>query len=89
MDKTNDIETGVDTTASLKDEEQEIYGLGALVEEKFKLSEKFIEKYKRKKGPVRSNKVTFDGITFASGLEKHMHIALKKAKIPVSQKSCL
>ena len=36
---------------------------------------------KRKKGPVRSNKVTFDGITFASGLEKYMHIALKKSKI--------
>ena len=39
------------------------------------------KKYRRKKGPVRSNKVTFDGITFASGLEKYMHIALKKAKI--------
>ena len=38
-------------------------------------------KYKRKKGPVRSKKVTFDGITFASGLEKYMYIALKKAKI--------
>ena len=36
---------------------------------------------RKKKGPVRSNKVTFDGITFASGLEKYMHIALKKAKI--------
>ena len=39
------------------------------------------KKYKRKKGPVRSKKVTFDGITFASGLEKYMYIALKKAKI--------
>ena len=38
-------------------------------------------KIKRKKGPVRSKKVTFDGITFASGLEKYMYIALKKAKI--------
>ena len=36
---------------------------------------------KRKKGPVRSKKTTFDGITFASGLEKYMYIALKKAKI--------
>ena len=36
---------------------------------------------RRKKGPVRSKKVTFDGITFASGLEKYMYIALKKAKI--------
>ena len=39
-------------------------------------------KYKRKKrGPVRAKKVTFDGITFASGLEKYMYQALKKAKI--------
>ena len=39
------------------------------------------KRYKRKKGPVRSKKVTFDGIQFASGLEKYMYIALKKAKI--------
>ena len=39
------------------------------------------KKYKRKKGPVRSKKVTFDGIQFASGLEKYMYLALKKAKI--------
>ena len=40
------------------------------------------KKYKRKKkGPVRAKKVSFDGITFASGLEKYMYIALKKAKI--------
>ena len=39
------------------------------------------KKYKRKKGPVKSKKVTFDGITFASGLEKYMYQALKKAKI--------
>ena len=38
--------------------------------------------YKNKKrGPVRSKKITFDGITFASGLEKYMYMALKKAKI--------
>lgn len=39
--------------------------------------------YKRKKGksPVRSKKTTLDGITFASGLEKYMYQALKKAKI--------
>ena len=36
---------------------------------------------RRKKGPVRAKKVSFDGITFASGLEKYMYIALKKAKI--------
>ena len=36
---------------------------------------------RKKKGPVRSKKITFDGITFASGLEKYMYQALKKAKI--------
>ena len=40
------------------------------------------KRYKRKKkGPVRAKKVSFDGIQFASGLEKYMYIALKKAKI--------
>jgi hypothetical protein len=39
------------------------------------------KKYKRKRGPVRAKKVSFDGIQFASGLEKYMYIALKKAKI--------
>ena len=38
-------------------------------------------KIRRKKGPVRSKKVTYDGIKFASGLEKYMYIALKRAKI--------
>ena len=38
-------------------------------------------KIKRKKGPVRSKKVTVDGIQFASGLEKYMYLALKEAKI--------
>ena len=37
--------------------------------------------YKKKRGPVRAKKVSFDGINFASGLEKYMYIALKKAKI--------
>ena len=36
---------------------------------------------RRKRGPVRSKKVIYDGVTFASGLEKYMYIALKKAKI--------
>ena len=35
----------------------------------------------KKRGPVRSKKVTFDGIKFASGLEKYMYQALKEAKI--------
>ena len=39
------------------------------------------KKYKRKKGPVNSKKITVDGITFASGLEKYMYQALKQAKI--------
>jgi len=39
------------------------------------------KRFKRKRGPVRSKKVTFDGITFASGLERYMYQALKKAKI--------
>ena len=39
------------------------------------------KRYKRKKGPVTSKKVICDGITFASGLEKYMYEALKKAKI--------
>ena len=46
------------------------------------------KKYKRKRGPVRAKKVTFDGITFASGLEKYMHIALKKAKIHNTYEGC-
>ena len=37
--------------------------------------------YKKKRGPVRAKKVSFDGIQFASGLEKYMYIALKEAKI--------
>jgi len=36
---------------------------------------------KKKRGPVRANKVTFDGIKFASGLEKYMYVALKNANI--------
>ena len=39
------------------------------------------KRFKRKKGPVVSKKVTYDGIKFASGLEKYMYIALKNAKI--------
>ena len=38
-------------------------------------------RFKRKKGPVVSKKVTYDGIKFASGLEKYMYLALKRAKI--------
>ena len=38
-------------------------------------------RYSKKRGPVRSKKVTFDGIQFASGLEKYMYKVLKDAKI--------
>ena len=37
--------------------------------------------FKRKKGPVQSKKITYDGIKFASGLERYMYMALWKAKI--------
>lgn len=40
-----------------------------------------IKKKSKKNGPVVSKKCIMDGITFASGLEKYMYIALKKAKI--------
>jgi hypothetical protein len=36
---------------------------------------------KKKRGPVVSKKISYDGINFASGLEKYMYMALKKAKI--------
>jgi len=45
------------------------------------MKRKFKRKFKRKKGPVQANKVEYDGVKFASGLEKYMYIALKKAKI--------
>ena len=35
----------------------------------------------KKRGPVRAKKVTVDGIQFASGLERYMYLALKKAKV--------
>lgn len=38
-------------------------------------------KRSKKRGPVVSKKVIIDGITFASGLEKYMYLALKKANI--------
>ena len=45
------------------------------------MTDYIMRKINRKKGPVVSKKVIYDGITFASGLEKHMYISLKKAKI--------
>ena len=40
-----------------------------------------MRKRRKNKGPVRSKKVVFDGITFASGLERYMYQVLKKAKV--------
>jgi len=40
--------------------------------------------YKRrskKRGPVQAKKITYDGINFASGLERYMYMGLKRAKI--------
>ena len=45
------------------------------------MSMKKVYRRSKKRGPVRAKKVTFDGIKFASGLEKYMYQALKKAKI--------
>lgn len=38
-----------------------------------------MRKVTRKKGPVIAKKIIYGGITFASGLEKNMYIALNKA----------
>lgn len=35
----------------------------------------------KKKGPVQAKKITYDGINFASGLERYMYMVLKKNKI--------
>tara|TARA_R110002020_G_scaffold202991_2_gene406296 strand:- start:1464 stop:1925 length:462 start_codon:yes stop_codon:yes gene_type:complete len=39
------------------------------------------KKRSKKRGPVRAKKVVYNGIQFASGLEKYMYIALRKHKI--------
>ena len=39
------------------------------------------KKRSKKRGPVRAKKVSYDGIDFASGLEKFMYKALKEANI--------
>ena len=40
-----------------------------------------MRKYKKKKGPVNSRKIKYDGINFASGLERYCYMALKKEKL--------
>ena len=36
---------------------------------------------RKKKGPVQAKKISYDGISFASGLERYTYIALKKNKL--------
>ena len=38
-------------------------------------------KTKKKRGPVVAKRISYDGHNFASGLERYMYMALKKAKI--------
>ena len=40
-----------------------------------------MRKRSKKRGPVQAKKIKYDGIQFASGLERYMYMALKKAKI--------
>ena len=47
---------------------------------------KKFKKRSKKKGPVQARKISYDGINFASGLERYMYMALKKAKIQASTK---
>ena len=35
----------------------------------------------KKRGPVQAKKISYDGIKFASGLERYTYIALKKEKL--------
>jgi len=42
----------------------------------------------KQRGPVRAKKVIYDGITFASGLERYMYQALKKARIKAEYEGC-
>ena len=46
-----------------------------------------MRKISRKKGPVTSKVVSYDGITFKSGLEKYMYKALKDNKIDTAYES--
>jgi len=52
-----------------------------------KMASKFIKRRSKHKGPVRSKKATFDGITFASGLELNMWKAMKAAGIKAEYES--
>jgi hypothetical protein len=45
------------------------------------MKKKPYKRKRRKRGPVVAKKVSYDGINFASGLERYMYMALKKNKI--------
>ena len=45
------------------------------------ISKMLRKKRSKKRGPVRAKKISYDGHNFASGLERYMYMALKKAKI--------
>ena len=40
-----------------------------------------MRKKSKKRGPVQAKKISYDGIKFASGLERYTYIALKKEKL--------
>ena len=40
-----------------------------------------LKRRSKKKGPVQAKKISYDGINFASGLERYNYMALKKAKL--------
>tara|TARA_S200000501_G_scaffold135114_1_gene127869 strand:- start:1685 stop:2146 length:462 start_codon:yes stop_codon:yes gene_type:complete len=40
-----------------------------------------LKRRSKKKGPVQAKKISYDGINFASGLERYTYMALKKAKL--------
>ena len=40
-----------------------------------------VRRKSKKRGPVQAKKISYDGINFASGLERYTYIALKKNKL--------
>ena len=40
-----------------------------------------VKRRRKKKGPVQAKKISYDGINFASGLERYTYMALKKNKL--------
>ena len=40
-----------------------------------------VRRKSKKRGPVQAKKISYDGIKFASGLERYTYIALKKSKL--------